>query len=307
MTALPAWDEFAIPVLRCLEDGSTRFKRDIINGVVRDTGLTAEQLELVLPSTGEPTADNRIGWAMSYLTRVEALARPKRGHYTITDVGRGLLRGHPHGLTEFDLRQIALPGDEWWLRKRTGAGRSSAGQSSELPEEQRLDPREQVEQGMAQINADVAADLLVRLQQREPAFFERAVVKLLVAMGYGGAEGRATVTPVSGDGGIDGVIDRDALGLDRVYIQAKRYGSENVVGSPDIQRFIGALSGKATTGVFITTGRYSPAAIDCAGSAHTRIILIDGDRLTDLMIRYGVGVQTKQSLTIVEVDEDFFE
>lgn len=133
------------------------------------------------------------------------------------------------------------------------------------------------------------------------------MVRLLVAMGYGGADGKATVTQTSHDGGIDGVIDRDALGLDRIYVQAKRYSGNNAVHAPAVQAFVGALSGKASSGVFITTGAFSKGALDYARTAHTRVILIDGQRLTDLMIRYGVGVQNQQTLHIVSVDEDFFE
>lgn len=306
MTALSGWNEFAIPVLKLLEDGSTLSKREIIDGVVVATALTDDQLALTLPSTGERVADNRIGWAISYLKRVQALSRPSRGHYTITDKGREILADRPGGLLESDFRELALPGDEWWIKKRTGGGKAAASSTDESGSEH-LDPREQVEQGIARIHSDVASELLSRLQEHEPAFFERAVVKLLVAMGYGGAEGRASVTPISGDGGIDGVIDRDALGLDRVYVQAKRYAAGNPAGRPDIQRFVGALSGKASTGVFITTGRFSPAAVQYAEQAHTRVILIDGDRLAGLMIRYGVGVQAKQMLAIVDIDEDFFE
>ncbi len=307
MTGLPTWNDFAVPVLQLMEDGSTRPKRGIVDGVIRAVALTDEQLALTLPSSGERTADNRIGWAISYLTRVQALARPQRGHYSITPKGHEVLRDYAGGLSESDFRDLALPGDEWWLKKRSTDEKTSESGEADGDGSEGLDPREQVEQGVARIHADVAADLLSRLQEHEPAFFEHAVVKLLVAMGYGGADGRATVTRISGDGGIDGVIDRDALGLDRVYIQAKRYADSNPVGRPDIQRFVGALSGKASTGVFITTGRFSPAAAEYAEQAHTRVILIDGGRLAGLMIRYNVGVQARQVLKIVEVDEDFFE
>ncbi len=173
--------------------------------------------------------------------------------------------------------------------------------------ETELDPVEQVSEGIARIQADVAADLLARLHAQAPTFFEKVVVDLLVAMGYGGAEGRATVTQASNDGGIDGVIDQDALGLNRVYVQAKRYALDSSVGRPEVQAFVGALSGRADGGVFITTARFSAGAQEYARTAHSRIILIDGPRLASLMIRYGVGVQVKQTLHIVEVDEDFFE
>lgn len=133
------------------------------------------------------------------------------------------------------------------------------------------------------------------------------MVDLLVAMGYGGADRQATVTQQSNDGGIDGIIDQDTLGLNRVYVQAKRYSPEGSVGRPELQAFVGALSGKADGGVFITTGRFSAAAREYAAVVPTRLILIDGERLTSLMIRFGVGVQTRQTVQIVEVDEDFFE
>ncbi|KGJ73481.1 restriction endonuclease, partial [Cryobacterium roopkundense] len=143
-------------------------------------------------------------------------------------------------------------------------------------------------------------------QGKEPGFFEQAVVQLLLAMGYGGTTGSGSVTQLSNDGGIDGVIDQDVLGLSRVYIQAKRYADSNVVGRPDIQAFVGALSGKADSGVFITTSRFSDGARVYAEGVPTRVILIDGKRLTSLMIRYGVGVQVRETYRVVEIDEDFF-
>lgn len=170
-----------------------------------------------------------------------------------------------------------------------------------------LDPAELIDRGITEINEEVATELLARLHAKSPTFFEEAVVKLLVAMGYGGADGQATVTQQVNDGGIDGVIDQDALGLNRVYVQAKRYARDNAVGRPELQGFVGALLGKADRGIFITTGRFSKGARDYAESAVTRIILIDGARLAALMIRYGVGVQIKQTVHIVEIDEDFFE
>jgi restriction system protein len=169
-----------------------------------------------------------------------------------------------------------------------------------------MTPTEQVEGGIARIHEEVASELLSRLQGKEPAFFEAAVVNLLLAMGYGGETGSGTVTQLTNDGGIDGVIDQDVLGLRRVYVQAKRYAPDNVVQRPDVQGFVGALSGKADSGVFITTSRFSEGARAYAASVPTRIILIDGARLTSLMIRYGVGVQVRETYSIVEVDEDFF-
>lgn len=303
MPQLPTWDGFLVYVLRYLEDGAVRALSDIRTGVVNLAGLTGEQKAELLPS-GQSRAANRIGWAVSYLNRVGAIERPIRARYQIAPAGTLLLAKHPEGIPESALRAMAKPGDSWWSGTHSTPG--SAAFTSE-PETEPLDPTEQIEQGLERIHTAVAADLLARLQSKEPAFFEAAVVRLLVAMGYGGANGTATVTQQSHDGGIDGVIDRDALGLDRIYVQAKRYSGNNSVHAPAVQAFVGALSGKASSGVFITTGTFSNGALDYARTAHTRVILIDGPRLAELMIRYGVGVQNERTLHVVAVDEDFFE
>lgn len=223
----------------------------------------------------------------------------------ITDVGRELLAEHPEGIAEKDLRKLA--GDPNAPHTRY-ALKAAVPSIDPTPVQAELDPVEQVEQGIDRIHADVAAELLTRLHGQEPAFFEQAVLELLIAMGYGGAEGRATRTQLSGDGGIDGIVDQDALGLSRIYVQAKRYAADASVGRPEIQGFVGALHGnQAGQGVFITTGQFTAGARDYAASIPTRVILLDGQRLAALMIRYGVGVQIKRIVHIVEVDEDFFE
>lgn len=175
-------------------------------------------------------------------------------------------------------------------------------------DESSLDPVEQVETGVARNNALVAEELLSRLHENEPAFFEQAVLDQLIAMGYGGTQGKATRTQLVNDAGIDGVVDQDALGISRIYAQAKRYGLDKTIGRPDIQGFVGALQGaQANQGVLLTTAKFSPGAVAYAEAAPSRVVLIDGTRLAQLMIRYGVGVQVKRSVSIVEVDEDYFE
>ena len=303
MSQVPAWDAFMIDVLRYLDDGRVRGVHEIRQGVIELARLTGEQKAALLPS-GQSKVENRIGWAVSYLTRVGAIDRPARAQYRITPMGTDLLARYPDGITAHLLRTMAKPGDEWW-EKRPATDKPSPRIDEAIVEP--LDPIEQIEEGLNRIEQNVAADLLERLQSKEPVFFEQAVVRLLVAMGYGGAEGQGTVTPQAHDGGIDGIIDRDALGLDRIYIQAKRYASDSAVLRPEVQAFVGALSGKASSGVYLTTGRFSSGAIEYAENAHTRVILIDGARLVRLMIRYGVGVQIRRTLHIVEVDEDFFE
>lgn len=299
----PTWDRYMIPVLKVLSDGQVRTRRQLYDDVAIAAGLTDDQKAEVLDS-GQLKYENRIGWAVTYLVKAKAVWRPRRGQQSITDVGSELLAKYPDGLTERDLRTLdgyVLPSEWGSGRKTTSSGTTAASTSD-------LDPTEQVEDGIGRINEGVAAELIQRLHDREPAFFEQAVVDLVVAMGYGGADAKAARTQLSNDHGIDGIIDQDTLGLNRVYIQAKRYAPENGVGRPDIQSFVGALHGQqANQGVFITTGRFSSGAVEYANGVATRVVLIDGQRLADLMIRYRVGVQVKRTLNIVEVDEDFFE
>jgi restriction system protein len=302
MSPMPTWEEFNVPVLKVLSDGVTRTLREVRRDVADAVGLTPEQRAEALAS-GQLRAENRIGWAASYLNRVDALRRPNRGRYEITDFGRELLQRHPERITENDLKAVAKEGDEWWIARPSSDGRSAQPVNDTTTV---LDPTEQVEQGVARIHEEVSSELLARLSDQDPAFFETAVVKLLLAMGYGGIGGRGVTTDLNNDGGIDGVIDQDVLGLSKVYIQAKRYASNNAVQRPEVQGFVGALSGKADGGVFITTSRFSPGAIDWVRTVPARIILIDGQRLTQLMIEYGVGVQVERSYQVVKIDEDFF-
>ncbi|MFF2488049.1 restriction endonuclease [Microbacterium sp. NPDC058062] len=284
------------PVLRVMGDGAIRDRSEITEAAASEVGLTDAEREVTL-TTGQPMYANRVGWAISHLTKAEALLRPERGRYIIGEHGRALLASYP-GVTRDDVEKVT-----GYRRSRSVPGPTA----DATDDVESLNPAELIDQGIKQIHAEVASELLARLLAKSPTFFEQTVVDLLVAMGYGGAEGQARVTTASNDGGIDGVIDQDTLGLSRVYVQAKRYAPDNAVNRPEVQGFVGALSGKADGGVFITTGRFSPGARQYAEVVPTRIILIDGDRLTSLMIRYGVGVQTKQTVQIVEIDEDFFE
>jgi restriction system protein len=294
--SIPAWHEFMAPILRVMSDGAVRDRSEITEAAADDVHLTESERSITL-TTGQPMYANRVGWAISHLTKSGALSRPERGRYVVNETGRTLLAMHP-GVTRADVE--AATG---YRRERTVQN-----VAPELADNvDAYNPAELIDQGIKQIHAEVKAELLNRLMTKSPAFFEQTVVDLLVAMGYGGADGQARVTAATNDGGIDGVIDQDTLGLNRVYVQAKRYAADNAVNRPEVQGFVGALSGKADGGVFITTGRFSPGARDYAEVVPTRIILIDGERLTSLMIRFGIGVQTKQTVSIVEIDEDFFE
>ena len=296
--AMPTWNEFMIPVLTVLSDNQIRGRRELNDLVAGLIHLTDAQRAETLDS-GQLKYENRIGWAITHLFKARAVERPSRGQHAMTELGHTLLLSHPTSLRASDLRAIDGYSDAW--SKTTLEPTSLLAPAD-------LSPFELIEQGISQINSEVADELLQRLHQQQPAFFEQAVVDLIVAMGYGSDDSRATRTQLSNDGGIDGIVDQDVLGLSSVYIQAKRYALETKVQRPEIQSFVGALQGQqANQGVFITTGRFSSGATDYAKSIPTRVVLINGPRLASLMIRYRVGVQVKQNLQIVEVDEDFFE
>lgn len=301
---MPTWEEFMAPILRVMSDGVVRHRRDLSPLVAKDVSLSEDQLKVVL-SSGQPQYENRIGWGLSFLTNVGALERPSRGHYRGTDAGRWLLERFPGGLREQEVNELGEDPSSPIRAYEASVRRREADDVGDV-DTSAITPTEQVQGGIKRIHEEVAAELLGRLRDKEPGFFEDAVVKLLLAMGYGGTGGRGAATQLSHDGGIDGVIDQDVLGLSRVYIQAKRYGAGKSVGRPDLQAFVGALSGKADGGVFITTSHFSDGARLYADNVPTRIILIDGERLTELMIRYGVGVQVSETYTVVEIDEDFF-
>lgn len=249
-------------------------------------------------ASGQAKYENRIGWAMSHLTKAKAIDKPRRGDYRISNLGRQLLQEAPEVSREDVFRVTGY--------KRTPAKTTSSAVEEKLAES--LSPEEMIDQGIGQIHSEVSEELLTRLHEQDPAFFERAVIQLMVAMGYGGEQGRGRATPLTQDGGIDGIIDQDALGLNRVYLQAKRYRPGNSVGRPEVQSFVGALSGEgADRGIFITTGHFSKGAVDYAESVPARVILIDGQRLARLMIKYQVGVQPSATHIVVKLDEDFFE
>ncbi|MCC5582326.1 restriction endonuclease [Microtetraspora sp. AC03309] len=224
----------------------------------------------------------------------------------MNNAGRDFLTQHPIDISEKTLK--TLPAYQTYLSSvRAGQAESKSTVVGPTTDDA-ADPLEMIENGVAAVHAEVAAELLKRLRGQDPSFLEQSVLDVLVAMGYGGTEQRAAVLGGSGDSGVDGVIDQDPLGLERVYIQAKRYREENSVQRPDIQGFVGALHGMgANRGIFITTSRFSSGAREYAKGIGTRVVLIDGQRLSELMIKYGVGVQKRQVFTVVEVDEDYFE
>ncbi len=302
-SALPRWQDFMKPLLEVMSDGVVWDKKPLEEAAMTQANLTEAMREEVLPS-GQYRGSNRIGWALSFLARAQCITKPTRAKFQLTDSGRALLVENPEGISERALKQLAAYQDYVPVTGRGG----NASMTTSADERGDADPIEQIELGIAKFEADVSAELIRRLRDQHPDFFEQAVVDLLIAMGYGGAEWRVTRLGRTGDGGVDGVINQDALGLSRVYIQAKRYGVGNAVHRPELQGFVGALADKgATQGVFVTTSTFSSGAIEYVDRIPSRVVLIDGARLAKLMIQYRVAVQVKQTYDVVEVDEDYFE
>lgn len=259
----------------------------------------AERREM-LPSGRVRLFANRVAWSAVYLTKAGLLQRVRRGHYRITETGREVVSEGPERV---DVKYLDRFPEFSEFRKRPKKQKKEEPGDPEPTET----PEETIERAHAQLREALAGELLDQVRSGSPEFFERLVVDLLVSMGYGGSRRDAGMAVgKGGDEGIDGIIKEDRLGLDVVYIQAKRW--EGTVGRPEIQKFVGALHGKhARKGVFITTGAFSAGAVDYAAGIDSRIVLIDGPRLAELMIDYGLGVSTKQSYEVKTVDTDFFE
>lgn len=300
VSTINTWHTFMRPVLEALSDGAVHVKRDMERATMDIAGLTAaEQAEQL--DSGQLRSLNRIGWATSALRRAKALSSPSKGTFVITDTGRELLARHPVSITVADLEMIPAYTEYIPTRKNT----SSAPSLRELALGDQT-PQDLIESGLEAIEDDVKSKLLERLRGADPLFFEHVVRTLLVKMGYG-TEGEMKQLRGSGDGGLDGKIDRDELGLSQIYVQAKRYAEDNVVGRPAIQGFVGALATRgANVGVFFTTSKFSSEATDAAERVPQDIALVDGLKLAELMIKHRVGVQVARRVEIVKIDEDFF-
>lgn len=305
--AVPPWSEFLRPVLVVLQDGQVRRRKDVNQATVASMNISEADLRERIKS-GESKAESRAHWAIEYLAQAGAIDRPRRGEMLINEIGHRLLADHPDQIVEADL--LELPGYQAWVQRSNEKARARKAAASAAPTAVTSEetPTEQLIASIELLNRTVAQELVGRLQEQPPVFLERAVLKLLHAMGYGGSEEDGEHLGQSHDGGIDGVIRQDALGLERVYLQAKRYGQDNTVGSAAIREFVGALTGVgASGGVFITTSGFSIEARKYVERLSPRVILIDGQELGRLMVEYGVGVAVTQTLHVTEVDENFFD
>ena len=302
MAGIPDYQSLMLPVLEVASKGETSVPL-AADAIADRVGLSQSEREELLPSGKQHLLHNRVHWAKFYLSKAGLLESPRRGRFVISAAGRKLLSNPPERLDTKYLLSVPAFHDFY-----------KSGQAAELeeaatqPDTSKSTPEEVIEAAYKTARAALQAELLDRILQNSPTFFEGLIVDLLVAMGYGGSHrNAATQLGRTGDGGVDGVINEDVLGLDRVYVQAKRYGTGSSVGRPEVQAFIGSLVGLgASKGVFVTTSTFSTQATEFVSRIPQRVILIDGKRLTELMIEHGVGVRSSRAIEFKRLDEDFF-
>lgn len=289
---IPKFHETFIPILKVLENGDTLQARDLYQKVIEQfySGLSKDQLEEETKS-GDRLIINRIAWGKSYLKKGGFIEFPKRGFVRITEKGKS------QSSSNLTLKQVENSENflEFYTEENPKTGSTPVKISN-------ASPQDLIDEGFNSIDLQVKDELLEKLKSIDPFYFEKVILILLKKMGYGDF----IETSKTGDGGIDGIINEDKLGLDKIYIQAKRYG-ENKVREKDIRNFIGAMSGDTQKGVFVTTSNFDIGAIKKANDAHHTIILIDGLKLVDLMHQYNVGVQVRNVYEVKELDNDFFD
>lgn len=298
---IPSYEDLMLPVLRILENGETLHIRDIGRTLAQHFGLTDDDLALLIPSGLDSLFDNRFGWARTHMKKAGLIESPARAQFRITPRGRELLASNP---TRIDVGALRRYPEFIAFSKPSRVGGVP---QSDQPDQESATPLEAIEAGYGQLRDQLADEILQAIRNATPRFFEQLVIDVLVKMGYGGSlKDAGAAVGRSGDGGVDGIIKEDRLGLDQIYIQAKRWA--NTVGRPEIQAFAGSLQGyRARKGVFITTSQFSAEAKEYVTRIETRIVLIDGDQLAGLMMDFGVGVTEVASYHVKKLDPDYFE
>lgn len=302
---IPDFQSIMLPLLQQFGDGKEHSLQETLDKLAQIFALTEQEINELLPSGKQPTFYNRVGWARTYFTKSGLLEMTRRSHYRITARGREVLKSNPIRINMKYLEQfpeyIEFKGKEN-TRKKDQENDNSGG----IEQNGSKTPEEILEYAYQEIRDNLAQELLVMVKKSPPVFFERLVVELLVNMGYGGSRrDAARAVGQTGDEGIDGIIDEDKLGLDAIYIQAKRW--ENVVGRPEIQKFVGALMGKrAKKGIFITTSNFTADATNYVSNIDFKVVLIDGKRLAEFMIDYDIGVTGSTVYQLKRIDSDYF-
>lgn len=301
--AIPKFQDFLYPFLLELKE-KDKSSKEVKSNLIKHFGLTAEDCLLKTKGGVAYQIDDRIGWCRQWLRRALFIEIPQRGIYRITQRGINYLKTHTD-LRESDLMEY--PEYAEYAKPSQDIIKKNIEENESKSEE--LTPTELLESAMKKINDDLSADILQKARDMSPAKFEQLVLDLLLAMGYGGSnKDLAKVTPISHDNGVDGIIPEDALGLDKIYIQAKRYKEGLPVHKPEIQQFIGALNEqKASKGVFVTTSTFTQGAKESVVNASSKIVLIDGNALAQYMIEFNVGVSTRKRYEVKRVDTDYFE
>lgn len=299
---IPDYQACMLPLLRYAGDGGEHQLRDAISALADEFSLTDDERNEFLPSGQQPVFTNRVGWARTYMKKAGLLSSPRRGYFKITERGADVLRENPNEITQKYLERFPEFVEFKSIRRD-----KSEDNGSDTPElELGQTPHEALESAYERLRSELASEILSSIRGCDPTLFEKIVVELLVKMGYGGSRkdaGRAIGR--SGDEGIDGIIKEDHLGLDNIYIQAKRW--EATIGRPEIQKFAGALQGqRARKGIFITTSDFTKEALDFVSRIDSKIILIDGATLAKLMIDFGVGVNPVATYQIQKIDSDYF-
>jgi restriction system protein len=287
-----------LPLLKSFKESEIKSSKELRFNMVNHFNITEEEQKEKIPSGKQFTYSNRIAWAISYLKMAELIFSPKRGSYRITEEGVNVLKSPPEKITISFLKQF-----ENFSKNRNPERDESIEQDEKITEKT---PDELIEIGYKQIKNELSLQLLNQIKDDSPYFFEKLVLDLLLKMGYGGSEiDNGELTQKGSDEGIDGIIKEDRLGLDKIYIQAKKW--ENNVGRPEIQKFVGALQGKrAKKGIFITNSTFSKDAYDYAQNLDVAVLLIDGKKLAEYMIENELGVTLKQNYKIFNVDTDYF-
>ena len=305
--AVPKYNEFFSPVLRALETGETKHVAEIRKFALDYLNVSEEDRKVMLPSNTQRLADNRVNWSITYLRKANLIERVARGKYKVTNTGLRVLhekKDHVElkDLYQFDSFRQFINTDTMSEEKK------DLSKPSVLEDLQEGTPQDNLNASMEQINKELSANLLSEIMERSTAFFEKMVVQLLLKMGYGSALEDGFVTGCSGDEGIDGIIREDKLGFSSIYIQAKRWAEDKAIGRPEIQKFVGALAGQgAQKGLFITTGTFTKEARSYVEKQlSTKVVLVDGEKLTKLMIEYNLGVSVETVYTIKKIDTDFF-
>ncbi len=301
---IPKYEKIMLPFLMYIDDGKEHSLSETHDALAKQFELTNEELRELLPSGRQPVFRNRVGWARTYLKKAGLLTSPKRAHFQISDKGLALLKENPKEITSKFLTRYEEFVEFQSIKKNT---KDNGINNNSLLDNADQTPEESLEYAYQKLHSELSKELLTIIKSCSPDFFEKLVIDLLITMGYGGSRKEAgQAMGKSGDGGIDGIINEDKLGLDVIYLQAKRW--ENTVPVKEIRDFTGALaSKKAKKGIFITTSDFPKSVYEFVGQVEYKIILIDGERLANLMIDHNVGLSTVNTYHVKTIDSDYFE